>query len=126
MDMDNDIKITIQLKDKANLLANAIVSLNTIAFGFVTIKNFAIWKSNHFNERLQEAINITPPSKPAYGKHYPIIFFENKDKWFELEQQIYDAFSASRAGLNTEEIDLDEVDKGITEMTEKENKNNDY
>ncbi|GEM_PF-3541437 len=119
-----DIKIKIIIKDKPNLLANATVSLNTITFGFVTIKNFAIWKSKHFNDRLQEAINITPPATRGF-KYTPIVFFETRDKWFDLERQIYDAFSVSRSGKE-EEIDIDEVDAGIEAKNQQENKANDY
>lgn len=121
-----DIKIKIILKDKPNLLANANVSINTVAFGFVTIKNFAIWKSTHFNERLNEAINIEPPSISSRGRYFKVIFFEPRDKWFELEQQIYDAFNASRAGLKDENIDLDEVEAGIEKMKQDGNKANGY
>ena len=105
-----DINIKIILKDKPNLLANANVSINTIELGFVTIKNFVIWRSTYFNERLQEAINIEPPKTQGF-RRTPIVFFETRDKWFDLERQIYDAFNVSRAGK--EEIDIDEVDAGI-------------
>ena len=120
-----DINIKITLKDKPNLLANATVSLNTITFGFVTIKNFAIWKSKHFNDRLQEAINITPPATRGF-KYTPIVFFETRDKWFDLEQQIYQAFNASRTSSKDEDIYLDEVDAGIKATNQEENKARDY
>lgn len=121
----DDIKIKIIIKDKPNLLANANISLNTIAFGFVTIKNFAIWKSKHFNDRLQEAINITPPATRGF-KYTPIVFFETPDKWFDLELQIYQAFVASRTSSKYEDIDLDAVDKGIEDLKQQGNKANDY
>lgn len=121
-----DIKIKIILKDKPNLLANATVSLNTTAFGFVTIKGFTIWKSRHFNDRLQEAVNIKPPAQLAFGKYYPQVFFESRDKWFDIERQIYDAFNTSRTGLKEEAIDPDEIDKAIEDMKQEESKNNDY
>lgn len=113
MDMDNDIKITIQLKDKASLLANAIVSLNTIAFGFVTIKDFQIWRSKVFNDRLQEQINIKPPTRAFFGKFLERVFIEDKNKWYELEQMIYDAFNNERnkkqANNNNEEVNIDDI-----------------
>lgn len=118
-----DIKITI--KNKGNVLANAHIMLDTIDFGLVTIKNFTVWKSPQFNDRLQEAINITPPQNKHGFKYVPIVFFETKDRWYELEQQIYDAFNAKRNRSNNEDIDLDEVDTGIAKQQE-ENKNNDY
>ena len=64
-----DVKIKVYIKDKDNLIANANVSLNTVLFGFVTIKGFQLWKSTHFNERLSESINITPPTKQGYGRY---------------------------------------------------------
>lgn len=120
-----DIKIKIIIKDKPNLLANANISFDTVAFGSITIKNFAIWKSKHFNERLQEAINITPPSTRGF-KYTAIVFFENRDRWYELEQQIYDAFNVSRQNPQDEDIDPDDVDVGIETLKQEENKRNDY
>lgn len=121
-----DIKIKITLKDKPNLLANATVSLNTTAFGFVTIKGFTIWKSKYFNERLQEAINIKPPAQFAFGKYYPQVFFESRDMWFDLEQKIYEAFKTSGTHSSDEDIDVDEIAEGIEKMQQDENKTNVY
>ncbi len=107
-----DIKITITLKQKPpTLLANANVSINTVLFGFVTIKGFQIWKSQNFNERLQEAINITPPMRPNFGRYIPLIFIENPNKWHELEMEIYSEFSNKRSKYQsrTEEINIDDV-----------------
>lgn len=126
MDMDNDIKIAITLKDKPDLLATAIVSLNTIDFGFITIHGFVIWRSKYLHSRLQEAINITPPSIRTFKHYAPIVFFENDKRWFELEQKIYDAFNAKRTNSNSEEIDLDDVAAGIENMTQEENKAKGY
>lgn len=113
MDMENqDIKITIILKQKPpTLLANANVSIRTVLYGFVTIKGFQIWKSRNFNERLQEAINITPPMRPAFGRFIPLVFFEAPDKWYELELEIYNAFSSKRNNSqnHTEEVSIDEI-----------------
>ncbi len=115
--MENeDVKITIFLKDSPKLLANATVSMETIYFGFVTIKGFQIWNSRIFNERIQEAINIRPPTIIVYGHPYQFVFFENEQKWFELESKIYDAFvkAKSKSGNGaTKELDLEEVSKEI-------------
>lgn len=125
MDMDNqDIKIKILLKDKPpTLFANANVTINTIAFGFVTIKGFCVWKSNNLNERLQEYINITPPGRMFYGKYFAQVFFESKDKWLQIEEIIYNEFLAVRnkkQHLQNEDIDLDEVDAGIEAQKQEE------
>lgn len=115
--MENeDVRITIFLKNSQKLLANATVSIETIYFGFVTIKGFQIWISRIFNERLQEAINIEPPTIMPYGRPYQFVFFENNQKWFDLESRIYDAFvkARSESGNNTtKEVDLEEVNKEI-------------
>jgi len=117
----SDIKITIKIKDKPNLLANATVSFSTTVFGFVTIKNFAIWKSKYFNQRLNDQVNIEPPAQISYGKAYRLIFFETRDCWYELEQQIYEAYCSARTSP-AEEIDPDDIELGIEEM--KRTKNN--
>jgi len=40
------------------------------------------------NDRLQEPINITPPSKNSFGKYQIQIFFETTEKWYEIEMLI--------------------------------------
>lgn len=113
MDMENqDIKITIILKQKPpTLLANANVSINTILYGFITIKGFQIWKSQNFNERLQEAINITPPMRLIYGRYISLVFIENPSKWHELELEIYNVYSSKRNNSQNriEEVNIDEI-----------------
>src|SRR3989344_8502223 len=108
-----DVKIKVFIKDKGNLIANANVSINTVLFSFVTIKGFQIWKSDRFNERLQEQVNITPPTKQTYGRYTPQVFFEDKNKWFELEQMVYDAFNTERQKGNSksasEEVNVDDI-----------------
>lgn len=107
---DDSLKISVFLKDKDNLLANVTISIFTIDYGFVTIKDFQIWVSRNFNERLQEAINITPPMKNFYGKYHQRVFLENKDKWYQLEARIYDAYCLSRnKEKKTEKVNLDEL-----------------
>lgn len=110
MDMES-IKIKIIIQNKNSLLANANISLNTFDFDFVTIKGFQIWKSTHFNERLSEAINITPPTKQAYGHYYQQVFFENKEKWYELELMIYEAFNnaLNKGSLKSEDVNVDDI-----------------
>lgn len=105
-----NIKIT--LKEKNNLLANATVVISTYDFGFITIKNFQIWKSKVYNERLQENINIQPPGISRYGHYFPSIFIENNQKWYEMEREIYHAYLDEKNKTNkkaTEEINIDEI-----------------
>lgn len=109
--INEDVKIKVFLKDKGKLLANANIAIETVKFGFVTIKGFQIWSSPKFNERLQEALNITPPTKQAYGRFYQQLFFEDKNKWFELEEKIYSAYLNIRNAATAEKEDIspDEV-----------------
>ena len=113
---DPELKITIILKEQENLIANAHVSIPTSVFGWISIKGFQIWHSSRLNERLQEKINITPPSRQIYGRYSQIVFFENKELWFKLESRIYEAYlkaiitSSEKSGLkeniNPEDIPL--------------------
>ncbi|KKQ08913.1 hypothetical protein A3E66_04655 [Candidatus Daviesbacteria bacterium RIFCSPHIGHO2_12_FULL_37_16] len=89
---DGIVKIRIFIKNKNNLLANAIVSLETVYFGWITLKDFQIWRSQNLNNRLMEFINIKPLSRNIYGKWLERVYFEDQEKWFELEQRIYDAY----------------------------------
>lgn len=114
MEIDNvDVRITILLKEQPHLIANATVSLRTTIFGFVTIKGFQIWKSPRFNDRLQEAINITPPTKQIFGKYFHQVFFENPKEWIALESRIYDVFNKARSEnskkLPSENVSPDEL-----------------
>lgn len=99
--MEEDVRIAGSLKNGSSLLAIASVSIQTVEFGWVTIKGFRIWKSNVFNQRLQEMINITPPAHSNYGKWTPTVFFEEPKKWVQLEDWIYSWFNSERGGKNT-------------------------
>ena len=89
-----DLKIHIILKSNGSILGNATISVNTYAFGFITIKDFTLWKSHVFNERLQDYINITPPIRNTFGKYIERVFLENPQKWYELELAIFEAYNA--------------------------------
>lgn len=117
--MNNDIKITIIIKDKPNLLANANMAIPTLDFGYITIKGFQIWKSNNLNSRLQDYVNITPPSIKAYLRWNNIVFFESEDKWVEIEQIIYDNYCQRKGNLSNEPFDVDKADREINEMLTK-------
>ncbi len=102
--MEN-IKITVYPKNTSpNLLANANISVETARYGFITIKGFCIWKSDHLNERLQECMNITPPSRAAYGRRIQIAFFEDPKKWEEVEMLIYSEFCRVRSGIDSDTL----------------------
>lgn len=107
---DENLKIKIVLKDKNNLLANANITIKTVAFGYVTIKGFQIWKSNKFNDRLQEPLNVAPPSKQAFGRYIQIVFLEDAKRWYELESRIYGAYLDVRNKSKIEYEDIDPED----------------
>jgi len=115
MNMENEnLKITIILKNNPKLFANANVAINTVDFGFITIKGFQIWKSSIFNERLQEHINITPPNRQFMGHTISLVFIENRTLWFDLEEKIYSAFCQKRQPEIKEEVteeDWEKIDK---------------
>jgi len=116
IDVNENIHVNIFIKDKGNLLANATIAIMSVEYGFITIKNFQIWRSKVLNERLQVAINIAPPSIQAYGKYYPIVFFEQNRMWFEMEELIYRAYleKKEQSKPRSEDIDIDEIDKAIS------------
>ncbi len=92
----NNIKIEINLiKNKGNLLANANVYITTDELGIFILKDFQVWKSSFINSRLNDSINIRPPSveiKETPGKYRPRIFFKDKKVWEELECQIWHSY----------------------------------
>jgi predicted alpha/beta superfamily hydrolase len=67
------------------------------------------------NERLQEKINVQPPSINMYGKYHPVIFFKDKNQFFDIEERIYDAYCLARNKRDedkphNENVDPDEID----------------
>lgn len=100
--MEN-VKVKIIVKNVNNLLANATLSIRTVDYGIIDIKGFQIWKSKLINDRLQEPINIVPPSKPSFGKYIYLVFFENHDYWYEVERLIYTAYVDIRKQKNKDE-----------------------
>lgn len=112
---DKNLKIVVFLKDKPKLLANATITLNSAEHGPLAIKYWQIWKSDNMNERLQEKINVQPPSINMYGKYHPVIFFKDKDQFFAIEERIYDAYCLARNRRegnkpHNENVDPDEID----------------
>jgi hypothetical protein len=94
-----NIKIEIKIKNKVKLLANANLILLTNDFGWVSIKDFQIWESNVYNKRLQDFINIKPPSVRVFGRYLDRIFFEDSEQWEILEKLIFDAYKQKQAEL---------------------------
>jgi len=87
-----NIKIEIKIKYKVKLLANANLLILTNDFGWINIKDFQIWESNNYNKRLQEYINIKPPSVRVFSKYIDRIFFEDVKQWEKIEKLIYDEY----------------------------------
>ena len=108
---NENVKISILLKDKGNLLANANVSFVTLEFSTVTLKDFQIWKSPIYNSRLEDNINIQPPGIMIYGRFRAKAYFEEKLKQRystlqESEGQEYslnsiDEFSRARESVDS-------------------------
>lgn len=108
MEMQKPI-FRVKIKNIKSLLANCDVTLETLDFGPVTIKGFQIWKSNHIHPRLQEEINITPPTVRSYGKYISTVFFNVAAKWEGLEQGIYTEYHKEISKAGKEVANLDEV-----------------
>jgi hypothetical protein len=108
---DENLKIRIKLKKNSpKLLANADLIFNS-HYGFITIKDFQIWRSDYFNERVQAKINIKPPSRNNYGHYTPYIFIENENSWHDIERLIGSAYFNAANKLPEEEIDVDVLDE---------------
>lgn len=88
-----DVKI--KIKDGEKLLANADISIDTLEFGKLTIKNFQIWRSPVKNRRLGENVNVSPPSVGNLNMHFKTIFFEDMTQWENVEQRIWDAYQSA-------------------------------
>ena len=87
-----NIKIEVKIKNKSKLLANANLMLLTSDFGWINIKDFQIWESNIFNRRLQNHINIKPPSARVFSRYIDRIFFEDIREWEKIEKLIFDEY----------------------------------
>ncbi len=83
-----EFKVEIKLSEKPNLKATAVVN-----FGEFTVKGFRLSVSEHENDNLDwEKLWLQPPSYRA-GKGWQMLFFiEDKAKWKELEQKVFEAY----------------------------------
>lgn len=111
---DEDVKIIVFLNSKDNLIARVNISLKLNTSSFITIKGFVIWKSEWIHPKFQEQINFTPPRLYLYGKWSDIVFFEDKQKWFLLEEKIYLAYCKAKSEkdkklIASEDINPDEI-----------------
>lgn len=102
---DEDTVITVTLKNQPKLIAHVTVAIKTETYGWVTIKKFCIWKSEIMNSRLQEHINITTPTYPAFGKFHHLVFIEDEKAWYKLEARIYDAYHLKRSEESNVKLD---------------------
>ena len=85
--------VTIKRKGSGNLMAIADISLETVEFGKVVIKNFQIWKSEKYNDRLKAHANITPPSiNIGVKKYYKLAYFDNPAGWESVEFHIWNEY----------------------------------
>lgn len=108
--MGNEIKIEIKLLNQINLKANANVKFLTSSYGWITIKDYKIWKSSRNNERLGVFINIQPPTiRKTTGGYIERVFIEDEKKWAEVEKLIFDEYQNK---LNeSAPIDYDAIDQ---------------
>ncbi len=118
--LDENVNIKVFLKEgDSRLIATATVSVSTVDFGYVTIKGFQVWKSENLNGRLQEYINITPPTTMIKGGRIYLIFFEDREKWYGLEERIYDAFRLckvkGKSKSNLPDNLADDVERGLND-----------
>jgi len=94
-----NIKIEIKIKNNAKLLANANLMFLTEDFGWITVKDFQIWSSNLCNRRLNEFINIEPPSIRVAGKYMKRIYIEDLKQWEKIEKLIFNAYKEKQSEL---------------------------
>lgn len=104
-----DLEVKIIPKNIKNLIANANIVLQT-DYGKVTIKGFQIWRSSFIHDRFQERINITPPCAMKYGKIFPYVFFEDKQSWLLIEEEIYNKYNLSKKnGTEKKTVQIEET-----------------
>ena len=108
MENENNIKISIKLKSTGTkLLANADVIINCSNLGWITIKNFQVWSSINHNKRLNDFINIAPPSFRYMARYMPIVFCEDIKMWEKLEKMIWEKYTTEKN--NSAPIDEDMI-----------------
>lgn len=114
MEIKNGLQIKIVLKEnKGNLLANAHLTIETVSYGLITIKNFQIWASPNINTRLHDTVNIQPTVARQGFKYYPQVFIEDENKWYLLEGLLYVAYIAEKEKKGNVRLDYDAIDKEL-------------
>lgn len=112
--MDNiDVKIT--LLNKGNLLARAIVTINTSSLGEVKIKGFLVWKSKYLSDVLNDYYNVTPP---LANDKYPVFIVENKSSWHKLMKRIFEEYQIYERGEEEQEEKSEQMQKVEEEHNE--------
>lgn len=110
----NDIEVKVFIKQKGSQLGRANIAINTV-FGWIELKGFTLWESNQFNSRLQEKINIEPPSARYKTSFCKQVYFD-KEKWPEIEMYIYSEYkkelnsiSQSNENKGKENVNVDDI-----------------
>lgn len=109
MEISNDIKVNITLKDSPKMLATATAAIETVHFGILNIKGIVIWRSDYPHPEFQENINITFPRIKRLGGWFDQVFLEDADKWKLFQSRIYDAYHLKRSQTGKEVVDSEDV-----------------
>lgn len=80
--------ITIKIKFIEEKKLKAIMSIN---FGEFVVKGFRIQESKFENAR-GKLLWLTPPTYLGGGRHHPIFFMPDKERWKLLEEKIWDEY----------------------------------
>lgn len=109
---NEDLKIKIIFPEKeGKIIANANIFIKTKSFGFITIKGFIIWNSSHLHPKFMEPINITAPAIRYGFKYVYTVYFENKNDWYRIEEEIYNEYNKEKNKKNkeSEDVNPDEI-----------------
>jgi DNA-binding cell septation regulator SpoVG len=102
----NNIKVNIKLSDSDKYLARATVIIDDL----LEIHGWRISQSEHFDQRFQESIWIQPPAyRSGFGKWRPIVFFDNKKVYENIETEIYDQYHLAKTKGDSEKVNVDEI-----------------
>lgn len=113
-----DENVFVQIKKSppraTKMIARADVTLRIYDSEYVRIRGFILWHSKVLNNRLQQHINIKPPSTSEKGKWTETVHFLNKNSWENLEMIIYSAYlEFQKRGEDTGIQDIDPDDLPI-------------
>jgi hypothetical protein len=103
----DDILVTIKMINKKKTLAQAIVVFRNE----ITTKGWKIIESSFLHPQLQENIDIKPPSVFCYGRWLDLVFVENKDDFYFIQEKIYDAYKKEQAKSTNSNYAIDISDE---------------